>query len=846
MKRIIISILFSLNFLVLVAQSQNEIIKVKEVNQKYLEHLIVTKIDSIRKSKSCKQLANDSSLYVVSAFHAKYLSEINKAGHSQLNDSTKTPDMRLKYFGVSKYMSYEMVNSVYVHRPMTVKLDPNSNEKSKITLTTYNDVANFVANQWLIDDDVKEHFVNPKYNVIGLAAVTNPLNDGIKVVAFLGRPFLSYQFKENKEMFPYSTYQSHEKIASFNDIQSTYIADRPYKIKETTQNKCTKCTPIFENIKFRIETKGKKVYLVSSEIQNSEALSKFLASSKNGFILETIEYEEYHPGNPTYYEKPTRRNGKYIYNGEIQAPAMGGAELVSAYNPDKGTLKIYLGEAPKIKTMFEYNVYIVYKSLICGLERFTDPVGNSMALYEQMPLDFVHGEAPKDTLFSPKLESLTYKLAYKNNAFEIPQTIKKDIETFDKKHPTKEVKELVLAVNVPISEVSADQKLSIENQVKNLENELHKLVPSVKITIQKTENLAVFQEYYKNSKDTIRKKMDLEGFKKLLKDPKEFKAHKSLLDKSWQATADYGTGKDSLSYYHLAYYNQLLRLDTAKTLTEKEISYAKEVQRKFFNYLVANDLSLPSDCQKVVAPKNLALTSFNTNQWINYYNTHTEISEDTLALIYAPIKAKFELKNASLVDKTNFLKFSSNQMSDKVYDFAFRSNVLLQNLKEIKPLLKAEDYTHLDNMLEVKLTYYYSCNSKAAKLFEENIDSLFAKYKDAEEKQLPLARTLAFYNRTEEVNELLNPYVGESSDNFKMIVLYNKINQEYVDVFGKVPQTYMDQLIKSFDNLGKERWCEQFVGPGNISFQIFDYLPLYHKYCDECAPYNNPATKLGY
>jgi hypothetical protein len=261
-------------------------------------------------------------------------------------------------------------------------------------------------------------------------------------------------------------------------------------------------------------------------------------------------------------------------------------------------------------------------------------------------------------------------------------------------------------------------------------------------------------------------------------------------------------------------------------------------------------LTLPASCNRLIKTKlNPKLNRFRENQLIYLYNNSPQLDDDTLKMLYEQhIKVNYEKKEATLIDKTNFLIFSCNHLAEKQYDFDYNSKTLSTALKDYKTLQKDSlFFNQLDQNLDIKLIYYYYHHiDKAAAQFEKGIDEMFEKYKEDEENQLPLARTLAYYNKVEKVNELVAPHLGTNSKNYRMIILNNKINQEYIDLFGNVPQTYMDQLIKSFDNLGKEQWCSQFVGKGNISFQIFDYLTLYHKYCDECAPYDNAGTQLGY
>lgn len=842
MRRICFAIVLFCFFSV-AAQNPTDIIKIKEPNEKYLEHLIKIKIDSVRATLGIKTLANDSSLYVVAKFHAQYLNDNNKVGHSQLSDTFRTPDLRLKFFNVHEYFNTEMVHSVYVHRPISVKLNPNEKEVARLTFTTYQEVANYIVREWQLDKDTEAQFKDPKYNVIGLSVVINHLNDCIKIVSFFGRPYLKYEFKANKTMFPYSTYEQTPLITSFTEVKTPAILDRPYKIVEAKEGACTKCSDAIKGVNFKLISSSGRIYLVADGITNP-AFEKFIASSKNGFLLETIEYEDYHPGNPAYFEKPTRRNGKYIYNGEITTPITGD-DLIKGYNPNTGALKVYLSKDYKIKTLYDFNLYVIYKSMLCEVQRFTDPVGNGLALFETQKLAYNIGEGSKDTSYVFNNSLLNYNFGHKGNYFEIDEAkLTKEVAALQKADSNRKKSQITVQLFVPL--IDTDTIHTIAKSVEAVKSKLSKIYPDANLSVEVRENIAIFHDQYKKLKNDDKAKMSAEEWKKAIKDPKELAANKVLLDKSWHGTLSFLQYEDSLKQLERTYMAQMAIFDTLKEVSEKQITYIKEVQRLLFERSIATNTPInKSACQfKKINP---SLAQVYQNQ-LNYnYNSITNHTEDTVKYFYKYLLNNYKSKSASIIDKVNFLKISCNHMSNQPLDFEYRSNVLNDELKKLKAEIAEKDYTKLANAYDVKLTYYYSFYSKAASLFEANLQTLFEKYKNGDmDSKYKLALTMAYYGRLEKANELLTPYIGDDSKEHNMIVLYNKINQVFVDVNGKTNTEYMNTLMKSINSLGKDKWCGQFVGQGNISFQIFDYFPLYEQYCKECAPYNNAARSFPY
>ena len=52
---------------------------------------------------------------------------------------------------------------------------------------------------------------------------------------------------------------------------------------------------------------------------------------------------------------------------------------------------------------------------------------------------------------------------------------------------------------------------------------------------------------------------------------------------------------------------------------------------------------------------------------------------------------------------------------------------------------------------------------------------------------------------------------------------------------------YYSLLAWSKEILTTEEWCSMFVGPCNISFQVFDHEATRNLYCEECSDHRNYA-----
>ena len=95
------------------AQSPSSQIRKESLNKPFLEHLIKSKVDSLRLVNNCKSLANDSLLQVAANHHSAYMSEYARMTHQETEfPHTKTPQNRAEYFGAKNYFVGENVAKI--------------------------------------------------------------------------------------------------------------------------------------------------------------------------------------------------------------------------------------------------------------------------------------------------------------------------------------------------------------------------------------------------------------------------------------------------------------------------------------------------------------------------------------------------------------------------------------------------------------------------------------------------------------------------------------------------------------------------------------------------------------
>ena len=98
------------------------------------------------------------------------------------------------------------------------------------------------------------------------------------------------------------------------------------------------------------------------------------------------------------------------------------------------------------------------------------------------------------------------------------------------------------------------------------------------------------------------------------------------------------------------------------------------------------------------------------------------------------------------------------------------------------------------------------------------------------------------FSRFDLAKEILKPKVFIENPDVKILSLYLKVS--YVHIEEAEDESFYEFVMESYKKMTSDEWCSLFIGPCNISFQVFDHEKLRDFYCEKCAGKSNYATNL--
>ena len=130
-------------------------------------------------------------------------------------------------------------------------------------------------------------------------------------------------------------------------------------------------------------------------------------------------------------------------------------------------------------------------------------------------------------------------------------------------------------------------------------------------------------------------------------------------------------------------------------------------------------------------------------------------------------------------------------------------------------------------------------------IFDIAAHYIFSKYnsnKVSETELLQVAELFVFIERYDLAYSLLQPRISLENPNLPLISLFTKLSYQNSIEF---PATGYGKWLRTIHPLyPKNEWCSLFVGPCNISFQVFDDESVRDLYCDSCADFKNYAIEM--
>ncbi len=865
------------------AQSPDDKISLENLNVKYLEHLTKIGIDSVRIAHGLTTLGNDSMLYNAAQYHAHYLTEKKILSHFQ-NDrpDTKTPTLRARLFGALRYGVGENVAKSYFNKPMRDK------KGKKSMATTYRQTANALVTGWVNSPPHYANMITPEWQVTGVAVSINPDKKEIKAVQKFGKVMNKYIFVDNTDFFPYSTWKQDKLVTSFDEVEKTpHDGGHAYKTKHGERNspECKECYEITNNAEeISLENvKGKMII----ETEDVRSMFKLLNNRKDGLAIEIVLYEPYDCNNPAYYTDPSRRNEQCIYSGQILKPVFK-KDLKKGFRSKRNwfgrikkddkvkRFKYNLGKLPKkIPSYYETNLVVIQKGKVCRimhLNGFCVDPNLKVDLGQLVLEDFVH-EFPippiKDLIPEVDKKSIIFIVPFERGRSDYDYSDVKpmiDTLTFDKF----DVQKIGIKAFTSIEGTEAINKnlqLKRANSIVGaIEKEQKKEIPN---TIASMPNWDMFHQQIKEHKalnalkgkseeeiiTQLKQKEYVEEIEAFLAPQRRAEITMNIVTVITEANKEDYLGhqfktliKTILETYQK---KKVITVDIRKMVKELE-----QLQNYICYHVEKGDLSKDL-LEKIKVPNNVLFNSLKLNElWLeSKYDKDYWKDEARMLLLYNRLKVEAFDNKSDELSTYNFCMMYTNLwkrlMVDKGQPKPSEVDPLVTSLIGLDKRPDKVSKEKLDTLLfnfNAKAVPYYFKNGEYQEVKErikegcEVILSFYQKNGIDEETAFKLAKYFMSYKEYGLAYNVMLPFVHKDEPHHGILMLFAKLSFEHPQEHPK--STYADWLIKISGILTREEWCPLFVGPCNISFQVFDKEKLRDRYCDICGDYTNYAKML--
>jgi hypothetical protein len=249
---------------------------------------------------------------------------------------------------------------------------------------------------------------------------------------------------------------------------------------------------------------------------------------------------------------------------------------------------------------------------------------------------------------------------------------------------------------------------------------------------------------------------------------------------------------------------------------------------------------------KIKYPSHREYTSLISNQLVFDYQLHAAgWNKQAYDQFYNSLQKAVAIPGASRLLLYNYLVFVITNWHLLQKEKGISAEKTYRLLKQLEKL--SEDGTQLGRLkalffVKTLPAYVKATNVKRTK---EGLAEVLNYYihddKVISDKQqaLSMDRYFVELGGIEHAFQILQAYMNNGPFDKEIFSYYLKI--AFIHPFYQDKREYINLLIEAKKLLHKEEWCDLFVGPCNINFQVFDDERLRDIYCESCADRGNYA-----
>lgn len=868
-------VLFSLSSL---AQSEDDFIDDKNLNVKFLEHLIKVKVDSVRAVYKCVPLVNDSLLYVASKHHANYMLKKRMLTHNENeHPETKTPQLRAEHYGAVNYGVGENV----LKTPFNVIV--TSKKGKRFDTRTYGVLAKSIVNGWVNSSGHFKNIITPDYQITGVSIAYEPEEQLLYACQKFATVLYKYSFVESASMFPYSGFVPEAPQDDFASVDNELLNHKhEWKVKHGSPEGCIGADIQAPGLTVRFENNA---FIL--RVENSNYVKELIQNPKDGFAIEIVTYDDYACGNPAYYTRPSRRNGQCQLNGRLLEPVYRKA-LFKGYKRrklkkkikyldyikkeksvpffkrfyrykvdsfDSEYFEIKLARLPKdINAFWNHNLVYLRDNKVCNVSYFTGYCGEL----------FMDSTAMKPLVLDTS-GSYEFKLDTVRLSFEVPfeknqaNYAQNDIAPFVSSLSNLDytLDSIHIFASSSVEGDSANNERLQRQRSESIVNLFQQLQPtSIDTRIETTTDWqhfnAAIAKYPKwNHLDKLNRSQLGARFSNGLADSLEF-----VLSEERKAEIEL-FGRIELTNANLEYYINKTYDQYCDSLTKSKDNnpanrrYLAELHKiyKYCYKMTVRGVLNPSVLASLRIPDYYNANPRFCEKFILYgYEFPIEFAENKVWVEYREKLIQAVIGNESVAPTVFFVIAHTNE---QVEEMLAQENVNGEEVQALLDLLKplSNQYRVRPDIAERIDEVYFNLNMLLLnKAFANNPTERSA---DAYKS---LTSILSFYTNREMMTDSLALKVAKLAVHFQntpvaVIALAPYMDQDFIRAYA-LPLGYQHsttagseafyrQLIDLAAEMDKDTWCNMFLNECTIPFQAFDDENLRKVFCEECIERND-------
>ena len=505
----------------------------------------------------------------------------------------------------------------------------------------------------------------------------------------------------------------------------------------------------------------------------------------------------------------------------------------------------------KPNAYYEINILVIQKKKVCHVLHFSNIC--SQTLTEAKPLDYLtnFNKTPYaiDTMEMALNFTIPFEKGKSNYVYEDIKPLLDSIALEDFIVKDAKIK--------AYSSVEGDQKINenlqqkrAESIIKAMESVQESAIPSI---IEAKEDWELM--YAQIQRDSIH--LDWldktpNEIKELLSKPKYAKEMEPYLAQQRRAKVSfkiryqyndesYGRFLTKLFYMHLdsAFSNRIIRLDHR--------DFAEALQYKIWQGVVKGKLDTAVLLMLEIPPKRLFARMINNQLWLErkYMPDHWKTKEwrartnDRLASLGKLRKIDNELL-------FNYLNFCiSHWKGMKVLDPSMPPKKIKKKIDYLKengfggPNMY---YLEVNYHFKAANYYYHKKGRRNRALKNQSVEEIIQYFYGLDVNDsiaLAFANFFVHFDKPRTAEKILAPFATKQNPNPELLAYYLKVRYRHPEEFPHAG--YVNEILDARAILSRKEWCNLFVGPCNISFQIFDNEPIRNLYCKDCSNQKNFA-----